>query len=522
MSQKTRGANAYNYFVVFAAALGSFTFGFTNAIVGTVLGIPSFLSYFGLSLESSNTDDQRFIGAQNGLFFGGGLIGCFMFSTLVNNWGRVRGFQVMCSISIVAGILQGGAVHIAMLLVGRFFSGFASGMLNSAVPLYQSELSPPGRRGRMVGSHGALLATGFAGAGWAAYGCYFAKDGQTRWRLLLSLQVISPALLLILSFWMPESPRWLIMKQKTEAGLETLKNLHRMPEDPDDTLAHEEYYQICRQIELEKEKPTSFWRLIKFPSYRRRFLLGFLIQVICESTGIAVINNYSILLYKSLGLSGSEPLLVYGGYATWASITNYSCSLILDRVGRVRLFKIGAVSTLTCLIIFTALFATFGGTDNKAGNGAATAFLFLYLACFAICMDTNSFVYCVEIFPTNARAVGFSTAVCGWLGTNLVYTQVAATAFNTIGWKFLLVFICISATTLPFWWYCLPETKNLSLEEISALFGDGVAIDFTHMGAEERARWDAKLVKADEEGINKLKEFPHHLEVVESRERKSV
>ncbi|KFZ20389.1 hypothetical protein V502_03205 [Pseudogymnoascus sp. VKM F-4520 (FW-2644)] len=495
MPRKAHGANAYNYFVVFAAALGSFTFGFTNAIVGTVL-------------------------AQNGLFFGGGLIGCFMFSTLVNKWGRLRGFQVMCLISIVAGILQGGAVHIGMLLVGRFFSGYASGMLNSAVPLYQSELSPPSRRGRMVGSHGALLACGFAGAGWAAYGCYFANDGQMRWRLLLSLQIISPGLLLLISFWMPESPRWLILKNRLEEGLTTLKKLHHTTEDPNDTLAHEEFYQVRRQLELEADKPSSFWQLIRLPSYRRRFLLGFFLQVICESTGIAVINNYSILLYNGLGLYQSKPLLVYAGYATWAGITNYAGSLMIDRVGRVRLFKIGAVSTITCLSIFTALFATYGGSDNKFGNGLAIAFMFLYLACFAVCVDTNSFVYCVEIFPTNARAVGFSTAICGWLGSNLVYTQVAATAFNTIKWKYLLVFICISATTMPFWWFCLPETKGLSLEEIAALFGDEVAIDFTHMGAEERARWDAELVEANDEGIIGLKEVPRHLEVVRGDDKK--
>ncbi|KAF9889825.1 hypothetical protein FE257_006915 [Aspergillus nanangensis] len=512
MSPKTHGSNAYSYFVVFVAALGSLTFGFTNAIVGTVLGIPSFLTYFGLALDSSTARDQRIIGAQNGLFFGGGLVGCFALSTLVNGWGRVRGFQVICSISVVAGALQGAAVHIGMLLIGRFLGGIASGMLCSAVPLYQSELSPPSRRGRMVGSHGALLATGFALAGWAAYGCYFAREGQLQWRLLLSLQVVSPALLLGISFWMPESPRWLLMKQQTEAGLETLKRLRRSPEDPNDILAHEEYYQISRQLALEGEMPTTMWELIRLPSYRRRFMLGFFLQVICESTGIAVINNYSVLLYNGLGLTGWKPLLVYAGYATWAGITNYTSSLLIDRVGRVRLFKIGAVSTLLCLIIFTALSASVDGSDNKPVAGAAVAFLFVYLTCFATCMDTNSFVYCVEIFPTNARAVGFSTAVCGWIGTNLVYTEVASTAFGTIKWKFFLVFISVSAATLPFWWLCLPETKDLSLEEIAALFEDEVAIDFTHMGEDERERWDKTLMDMDGKGIKEGEGVSCHLE----------
>lgn len=170
------------------------------------------------------------------------------------------------------------------------------------------------------------------------------------------------------------------------------------------------------------------------------------------------------------------------------------------------------MTTLICLVVFAALSAAVEDSGDKVISGAAVAFLFLYLTCFATCMDTNSFVYCVEIFPTNARAVGFSTAVCGWIGTNLVYTQVASIAFNTIKWKFLLVFICISAATLPFWWYCLPETKDLSLEEIAALFEDEVAIDFTHMGEDERREWDAALLEGDSKGANALKGLSYHLE----------
>lgn len=170
---------------------------------------------------------------------------------------------------------------------------------------------------------------------------------------------------------------------------------------------------------------------------------------------------------------------------------------------------------MTCLIIFTALFAVVDRTDNKVISGAAVAILFLYLACFALCMDTNSFVYCVEIFPTNVRAVGFSTAVCGWIGTNLVYTEVASTAFTTIRWKFLLVFISVSAVTMPFWWLCLPETKDLSLEEIAALFDDEVAIDFTHMDAEEREKWDTALVDAERKGVSGTDGTSSHVERVD-------
>jgi MFS family permease len=95
-----------------------------------------------------------------------------------------------------------------MLLVARFITGLGSGMVNSTVPLYQSEIAPPKIRGHMVGLHGTLLVAGYAMAGWAGYGCYFEPNQQIQWRLLLALQVVTPGMLLCASPFLPESPRY--------------------------------------------------------------------------------------------------------------------------------------------------------------------------------------------------------------------------------------------------------------------------------------------------------------------------
>lgn len=119
-----------------------------------------------------------------------------------------------------------------------------------------------------------------------AYCCLFRVRADSIVQIglrLLSRAVVSPALLFAISFWMPESPRWLIMKQQTQAGLETLKRLHQTADDPNNILAHEEYHQICGQLALEAEKPSTFWRLIRYPSYRRRFLLAFFLQYISDT-----------------------------------------------------------------------------------------------------------------------------------------------------------------------------------------------------------------------------------------------
>jgi hypothetical protein len=120
-------------------------------------------------------------------------------------------------------------------------------------------------------------------AGWTGYGCYFLKSQVAQWRLCLALQVVPPLCLLIGSWWVPESPRYLVATDRQEAGFAILKRLHHHPDDEDDTIAREELYQIRRQLDLEKR---DGWRqgwikgwilLFSKKSYRKRLLFGFLL-----------------------------------------------------------------------------------------------------------------------------------------------------------------------------------------------------------------------------------------------------
>lgn len=150
--------------------------------------------------------------------------------------------------------------------------------------------------------------------------------------------------------------------------------------------------------------------------------------------------------------------------------------------------------------MYTILIAVYSNTDNKAGSGACLFFVFLYLGWFGATFDATSYIYCSEIFPSFMRATGVSFSISAWLGSALVYNEVAATAFNRIGWKYNLVFVCITVVSLYPVFKLLPETKGLSLEEISQLFGDEVAVDLVHMTPEERKRLDDDLVHNNGKG----------------------
>jgi len=109
--------------------------------------------------------DWIHVEATNGLFAGGGLIGCFLITYLADKIGRKRSIQATAILCIIAGALQAGSVHIAMFLVARFMMGVGIGMVNVITPLYQSEVSPAKSRGRLVGSHGFILCVGYVSQG---------------------------------------------------------------------------------------------------------------------------------------------------------------------------------------------------------------------------------------------------------------------------------------------------------------------------------------------------------------------
>ncbi|KIW63046.1 hypothetical protein PV04_09924 [Phialophora macrospora] len=487
------GPSTYNFLVAAAVTVGAYTYGFNNSVIAPVYGMTGFFHYFGLSAEPGDQRTASLIGAANGLFFAGGMLGCFTLAWKGDALGRVRNLQVAAALCLASAIIQGASVHIAMYIVGRFISGYGSGGMISLIPTYLSEISPPHMRGRLVGLAGVGISLGYCNAGWAGYGCYFGNTNMS-WRLLTSLQVISPVFLLGVSPWLPESPRWLILRDHHERAFATLQKLHHTPEDTQDILAREEYAQIKKQVELDRSKPQTLLEILKTPSYRRRLFTAMFLEFLFQSTGVLVVNNYQVLLYSNLGLDGSLPLMLYAVYCTWSGVVNYLATLCIDKVGRVKMMIWGTIGSIINVALLTTMIALYGGSGNKVGNGFGVFFLFFFVTCYGFGIDATVFVYMSELFPTHIRSQGVAMGLATFLGSALVYNEVAGTAFATIGWKYYLVFVCVAVSALPFLVFCCPETKGLTLEEVGQLFGDEVGLDLSHMTAEQREELDRKLL----------------------------
>ncbi|VUC26575.1 unnamed protein product [Clonostachys rosea] len=467
----------YNILIIAFATFGSITYGYCSAIIGSTLGQPSFLSYFGLDTASNA---PALIGAINGLFQGGGLVGTLTFGSLADKVGRCKAMFFASVLAVIGGGLQAGSVHLAMYLVARFLTGLAIGGLVMIVPLWQSEVAPPHARGLLVGLHGVSILLGYASSAWVGFGFFFVNAEGAQWRPPLAIQCLPPLILACGVYFIPESPRWLVENNQHERAEVILKRIYRDASDPNNHAANVEFAQIRAQVEVERHLPSSWSALFTIPHYRKRTFIGFTTLLAGQLTGTTVINNYGPSLYAALGHGTSASLALSAGWLTEGLVCNAINAVLLDYVGRKWLMVTGLIGCAISLLGVSIMVALYGGTTNTGGNSAGVFFLYLHLTFYATCMDASTYVYGSEIWPTHLRGKGFAISCAGLFVGSLTLLEAAPTAFATIGWRFYLIMMAFTIVCAVIFAVYFPETKGLTLEEISAVFGDEVAIEASH------------------------------------------
>lgn len=501
--------NPYNLWVVIFVAVGTISSAYGLAIIGSTVGQPNFYTYFNLATAGEPGYDYTtgIIGALNGVNSAGCIAGCLLQGWTSDYYGRKRTMQLGSVILIIGGALCSGAVHIAMFLVGRFVAGVGAGVLSCVVPIYQSEVSTAETRGAMVAVTGITYALGYSLAGWLGYGCFYMKatdpSASFAWRFPLAFQIVFPIIVLAGSKMIPYSPRWLLQQGRRQEALEVVERLHKTPEDVNNVKARQEFYLIEKQYEHDKSMVLRRFELFRTPANRRRALIGFLLMFGDQFLGIYVMTNYGVLIYASLGMSGSIPLLLNACWTSFTLIGNTWTAFYVDRFGRRTFMLIGSIGCMVSVIFLCAMTAEFLGTTNTAGLRAGIFFLFFYIFWWCFFIDATQYIYVAEIFPNHLRPQGVAFGLSAFYLASEVTLVAAPVALNKIGWRFYLVLIIPSFFYILAIYFLFPETKGRTLEEIGALFGDdaNVASRWYDISTEERERIAQEALRETEGGI---------------------
>lgn len=430
---KNKNGNAYILFLSVVAAIGGILFGYDTAVISGTTGVVS--AQFGLST------------LQQGWYVGcaliGSILGVAVAGLLSDNLGRKKTMLIAAVLFSVSAIGCALSADFSQLVAYRIIGGFGIGVVSIVSPVYISEVAMAERRGTLVSLYQLAITVGFLVAYLVNFlilhnverGGSFAQAGmqkifiQEYWRGMLGSETFPDLLFLVLIFFIPESPRWLLVRGQ------------------------------------KKEKKESDWKYLLEPGILFAVIIGSAIAILGQFMGVNAVLYYGPEILQDAGLGGGDALFsqVLVGLVNFG--TTIIALLIIDKVGRKQLVYWGVSGMVLCLLMIGLYF--WKGATLGLRTGFLLTFFLLYVFCTAISICAVVFVLLSEMYPNRVRGLAMSIAgLALWIGTYLIgqLTPWMLERLTPAGTFFLFAAMCVPYMLIM--WKCIPETTGKTLEEI--------------------------------------------------------
>ena len=433
----------YVYAVSLIAALGGLLFGFDTAVISgaektiqTLFDLNGFWHGFTISIALIGT-----------------LVGVLSAGKPADFFGRKK---ALFAVAIFFGIAALGSAlshNWFSFLFFRFTGGLAVGASSVIAPTYIAEITPPRIRGRLVASFQLNIVAGIL---LSYFSNYWLSQIITvdSWRWMLGIQIIPSAIFFCLLFIIPESPRWLVIRNN---DLKAKTLLRRFGSDD----AEQELADIKESLQSSKKVhgENLFSSVYKFP-----IILAFLVAVFNQMTGINAVMYYAPRIFELVGYAKKSALLQSISVGLALFIFTVAGMLLIDRVGRKRLLLAGSVGMMFFLgMVAKTIFTTV--------NGSLWMLVYMigFIAFFAFSQGTVIWVFISEIFPNTVRAKGQAlgsfthwtmAVIISWL------FPILAESSSKGGGIAFSIFAVTAAIQFIVVYRFFPETKGRSLEEI--------------------------------------------------------
>ena len=451
----------YLVFLSVVAALGGFLFGYDTAVIsGTIAQV---------------TEQFRLDALQQGWYVGcaliGSIIGVLFAGILSDKFGRK--FTMILSAILFSTSAIGCAVSVDFnqLVVYRIIGGVGIGVVSIISPLYISELAVAQYRGRLVSLYQLAVTIGFLGAYLVNYqllgystsnpdivtGWWSLIFVTEVWRGMLGMEILPALLFFIIIFFIPESPRWLILKGREEKATNILERIYTSSKDA--------LFQLAETKSVLSSESKSEWKLLLQPGIRKAVIIGVCIAMLGQFMGVNAVLYYGPSIFENAGLSGGDSLFYQVLVGLVNTLTTVLALVIIDKIGRKKLVYYG-VSGMVISLILIATYFIYGESWGISSIFLLVFFLF-YVFCCAVSICAVVFVLLSEMYPTRVR--GFAMSIAGfalWIGTYLIgqLTPWMLQNLTPAGTFILFAIMCVPYMLIV--WKLVPETTGKSLEEI--------------------------------------------------------
>ncbi|RDW75553.1 major myo-inositol transporter iolT [Coleophoma crateriformis] len=495
------------YLFLFPACMGiEMTSGFDSQLINSLQFIPPFNKYFGAGYINPATKSAsikpNILGLINAAYSLGAIL-AVPFAPAVNQWLGRRWTIMSGSVCMVIGaLLQGFSVHIAMYIIARMLLGFGIVFCIISGSAMIGELSYPKERATMTSLFNSSY---FIGAIIAAAIALRTADigGNWSWRIPSLLQIFPSLFQITFVFFLPESPRYLISKDRDDEAFEILVKYHAEG-DHDSVIARAEMAQIKTTIQIELEAAKLSWRdMFRTAGMRRRVFIVSFMGLFTQWSGNTLISYYLSTILGMIGYNTTyAKTRINLANQCWNFITGTLAALVVTRFKRRTMFLLCTTSMLTVFIGWTiamqrVMLASDHGLKNGAASIAVLFFIFAYQPCYNIGNNALTYTYLVEIFPFAERTRGIAVEQFFGRGANFFSTYVNPIALTAITWKYLAVYCVWIAFEVTFVYLFYPETYGRTLEELAFLFEDKALTDNVVVAVEKQIHYGDKGPELD-------------------------
>ncbi|PSK35749.1 hypothetical protein C7M61_004230 [Candidozyma pseudohaemuli] len=466
----------------FLVAFGGFVFGFDTGTISGFVAMPDFIERFGQLKDSGEyyLSNSR-TGLMVSIFNIGCCIGGIFIGRVGDMWGRRMGIMLAMAIYVV-----GIAIQISsddkwyQFFIGRMVTGLAVGTVSVVAPVFISEVAPKQVRGTLVCCFQLCITLGILIGYCTTFGTKTYDDAKC-WRIPLGLCFVWAALLVCGMLNMPESPRFLMSKQRVDDARRSIARSNKV--DINDDVVEAEIRTIQAGLDKEALAGNANWmELINGkPKMFRRVIIGVITAILQQLSGINYFFYYGTTIFKAVGMEDSFKTSIILGAVNFVS--TFANIWAIERLGRRLTLLIGSVGMTVCLVIYSALGSAklyidgFENTEENTRKPTGNAMIFI--TCLNIFFFASTWaggVYCIlsENYPLRIRSKAMSVAT----GANWVFGFLIAffTPFITsaIHFNYGFVFAGSMLFSVFFIYFFLSETKGLSLEEVDEMYASGL------------------------------------------------
>ena len=451
----------YLIFLSVVAALGGFLFGYDTAVIsGTIAQVTQLFQLDAL---------------QQGWYVGcalvGSIVGVLFAGILSDKLGRKLTMVISAVLFSTSALGCSLSADFTQLVIYRIIGGVGIGVVSIVSPLYISEVAVAQYRGRLVSLYQLAVTVGFLGAylvnyqllAWAESGTQLSVDWLNKifitevWRGMLGMETLPALLFFIIIFFIPESPRWLIVRGKDLKAVNILEKIYNS--------ITEAKSQLKETKSVLTSETRSEWSLLMKPGIFKAVIIGVCIAILGQFMGVNAVLYYGPSIFENAGLSGGDSLFYQVLVGLVNTLTTVLALVIIDKVGRKKLVYYG-VSGMVVSLILIGLYFLFGDSLGVSSLFLLIFFLF-YVFCCAVSICAVVFVLLSEMYPTKVRGLAMSIAGFAlWIGTYLIgqLTPWMLQNLTPAGTFFLFALMCVPYMMIV--WKLVPETTGKSLEEI--------------------------------------------------------